>query len=243
MVPNMDAAQRFGELVSGDDWIPVDEGALLIALQLDGDRDLDHERQRLDAIAAQVREPTLDGLRHLLFDDLGFTGDRASYYDPQNSMLPAVLDRRLGIPISLSVLMIAVGRRIGVPLDGVGMPGHFLLRDRVDPEVFIDAFAGGRELDRAACEAMVDGFDPAWLEPVPPRAILMRMLNNLRAIYSRGHRAQLVKVLELATLLSATEAPAYAAVLVAQGRFDKAADVYDTLDERDRANALRARLN
>jgi len=257
----MEVADRFARLVAGDASIPVDEGALLIAAHLDADIDPTHERGRLDQLATTVREPTLDGVRRRLFDELGFTGDRTTYYDPRNSLLPAVLDRRRGIPISLAVITMAVARRVSVPLDGVGMPGHFLLRDRVDREVFIDPFAAGIELDRAGCRARfheIQGpdapFDPDWLEPVPARAVLARMLGNLRAIFARsGDRTRLGRVLHLVTLLPDTgedEARQLAAVLVAQGQFDKAAAVHDRLaevggDDRDRARAasLRARLN
>lgn len=250
----MEVADRFARLVAGDGPILVDEGALLIAAQLDRGVDPDAERGRLDQLAASVRQPTLDGVRHLLFDDLGFVGDRATYYDPRNSLLPAVLDRRRGIPIALAVVTMAVARRIGVPVDGVGMPGHFLLRDRVDPEVFIDPFAGGRELDRAGCERRfreIQGpdaaFDPTWLEPTPGRAVLARMLANLRAIFARRRsRDELGRVLRLVVALPGSDEEAarrLAGLLVAQGRFDQAADVHELLGDRSRALSLRARLN
>jgi regulator of sirC expression with transglutaminase-like and TPR domain len=198
---------------------------------------------------------------HLLFEELGFAGDRTTYYDPQNSLLPAVLDRRRGIPISLAVLTMAVARRVAVPVDGVGMPGHFLLRDRVDHGVFLDPFAGGLELDRAGCEArfhQIQGrdapFDPSWLEPTPARAILARMLANLAAVHGRaGDRGDLSRVLHLVTILPDSgeeEARQLAAALVAHGRFDRAAAVHDRLaetgaegEDRARATSLRALLN
>ena len=102
-----------------------------------------------------------------------------------------------------------VGRRIGVPLSGVGMPGHFLLRDKVDPTVFVDAFHGGRLLDELGCAALHrrlmgrgGGFDPDWLEPVPRWAIVARMLANLKAIYQQqGDRDALRWVLGLRCLV------------------------------------------
>lgn len=257
----MDTAERFARLVAGDGPIRVDDGALLIAAHLDPSVEVTREQGRLDRLADSVREPTLDGVRHRLFDELGFAGDRTTYYDPRNSLLPAVLDRREGIPISLAVLTMAVARRVSVPIDGVAMPGHFLLRDRVDTSVFVDPFAGGVELDRAGCEARfheIEGadapFDPGWLEPTPDRAILARMLANLRAIHGRaGNRADLSRVLHLVTLLPDTGEDAareLAAILVAQGRFDLAAAVHEQLadagsdgDDRARATSLRARLN
>jgi regulator of sirC expression with transglutaminase-like and TPR domain len=256
----MDVVEQFALLVAGENPILVDEGALLIAAHLEAGVEPKRERDRLDGLAASVREPTLDGVRQLLFDDLGFAGDRHTYYDPRNSLLPAVLDRRLGIPISLAVLTMAVARRVGAPLDGVGMPGHFLLRDRVDHHVFIDPFAGGVELDRTGCERRfreIQGpgadFEPAWLEPTPARAILARMLANLRAIHGhRGDRGPLCRVLELLVHLPDSgdeEARQLAAALVALGRFDEAAAVHDRLagegddEDRSRATKLRARLN
>lgn len=257
----MDATGSFARLVAGSGPAPVDEGALLIAARLDPSVRLEAERERLDRLAGSVGEPTLDGVRRLLFRDLGFTGDRVTYYDPRNSLLPAVVDRRRGIPVSLAVVALGVARRVNVPLDGVGMPGHFLLRDRVDPSVFIDPFARGAVLDRAACERRyheVRGpeapFDPAWLEPVPDRAILRRVLHNLRLVHEReGHGAELVAVLELLAVLpdgSVEEDRALATALTARGRFGEAAAVHDRLagaggdaDDRARATRLRARLN
>lgn len=252
-----DAVERFARLVAGGDPIAVDDGALLIAAALDPDVAPEDERLRLDHLAASVREPTLDGVRHLLFDDLGFSGDRTTYYDPRNSLLPDVLDRRQGIPITLAVLTMAVARRVGAPVDGVGMPGHFLLRDRVDHRVFIDPFWGGVELDRAGCERrfrQVQGpdaaFDPTWLEPTPERAILARLLANLRAIHERqGSRDELARVLDLLNRLPGRtddDARRLANVLASQGRFDEAASVHEDLsseDDRRQASQLRARLN
>jgi regulator of sirC expression with transglutaminase-like and TPR domain len=257
----MDGAARFAGFVAGDQPIAVDEGALLIAAHLDPGIEVARERRRLDHLADSVREPTLDGVRRRLFDDLGFVGDRATYYDPRNSMLPSVLDRRKGIPISLAVLTMAVAARVSVPLDGVGMPGHFLLRDRVDDQVFIDPFDRGLELDRAGCEArfrQIQGpeapFDPGWLEPTPARGILARMLANLRAVYGRtGDRGGLLGVLELVTALPESgdeDARMLASALAARGRFDEAASVHERLagdgadgDDRAQATSLRARLN
>ena len=107
-----------------------------------------------------MTEPTFDGLRQHLFGDLGFTGDRDTYHDPRNSLLPDVLDRRLGIPITLAVLAIEVGRRCGVALVGVGMPGHFVARSAAEPHRYLDAFDGGRELDREGCRAVLQELAP-----------------------------------------------------------------------------------
>ena len=188
-----DATRRFAAAASrpGDE-LPLDEAALCIAAHADADVDVDAYLGRLDDLAAEVRTPTLDGLVRHLFGRGGFTGNAVDYYDPRNSVLSDVLDRRLGIPITLAVLGMEVGRRIGVPLSGVGMPGHFLVRDKVDPTVFVDPFNGGRELDAAGCRALYHAmagaeapWDDAYLAPVDRVAILGRMLANLRAIYGR----------------------------------------------------------
>jgi regulator of sirC expression with transglutaminase-like and TPR domain len=121
-----------------------------------------------------------------VFETLGVRGDQKTYDDPRNSYLDQVLDRRLGIPISISVLVMEIGRRCGVALEGVGMPGHFLLRDPGQPDLLIDAFSGGRRLDHAACAELLRAVAGAevqlldgYLAPVGPRAIVVRMLANL----------------------------------------------------------------
>jgi regulator of sirC expression with transglutaminase-like and TPR domain len=199
-------ASRFAELLAGpDESLPLDEAALLIAAHADRSVDVDVQLQRLDRLAAEVPAPTLDGLRALLFRDLGFRGNRADYYDPRNSLLPHVLDRRTGIPIALAVLMMEVGRRIGVPMWGVSMPGHFLVRDKVDTSVFVDPFHAGAVLDRDGCERLFlavqppgSVFDEAFLQPVPRAAIVARMLANLAAVAeARGDRDMLRWVLQL----------------------------------------------
>lgn len=187
----------------------MDEAALLIAAHARPGLDVDAQLARLDSLAADVTSPTLDGLRHQLFDVMGFIGNVDDYEDPDNSFLDQVLDRRTGIPITLSVLMMEVGRRIGVPLSGIGMPGHFLVRHDADPVVYVDPFAGGVVLDERGCEARFRAlhgpaapFSRAFLAPTPPLAILTRMLNNLRAIYTtRGPAHALTWVRALRTLL------------------------------------------
>ena len=234
--------------------LPLDEAALLIAAHAHPGLDVAAQLQRIDQLAAGVREPTLTGLRRHLFAELGFAGDEDDYYDPRNSYLDTVLDRRVGIPITLSVLLMEVGRRLGVPLDGVSMPGHFLVRDKVDPEVFVDPFARGRELDRRGAELRfhaIQGpgavFDPSFLAPVGRRAIVARMLANLEtAATMRNDTSTLAWVLRLRTSLpDAAEADRrkLASVLAATGRFVEAADVFDALGDPGAAARLRAKLN
>ncbi len=261
----MDIAARFAELVRGPEpALPLDEVALLIAASARPDLDLAGERDRLDRMAAEVCAPTLDALRRYLFVELGFTGNTADYYDPRNSYLDQVVERRLGIPITLSVLMLEIGRRIGVPLAGVSMPGHFLVRDKVDPEVFVDTFSRGVVLDRRACEGRfrtLQGteapFDPAFLEPVPKRTMVARMLANPDAIATaRSDRHMLEWVVRLRASMPGASAGQHrrlASLLAASCRFGEAADVLvrlaplqpeaEGVEDAAAARRLRARLN
>ncbi len=125
-----------------------------------------------------------------LHGELGFGGDRESYYDPQNSYLNRVLDRRRGIPISLSAIYLLLGQRLGLPFRGVGMPGHFIVKyEAPGGPVFLDPFDGGKRLTVAECAAIVRGlgyhFDLRFLQETPARRIVERMLNNLIGIYQR----------------------------------------------------------
>ena len=211
----MDAISRFAEVMAGPEAsIPLDEAALLLAVATRGDGSVDDGLAQLDGLAQEVPAPTLDGLRALLFRDLGFGGNGDDYYDPANSWLDDVVERRTGIPITLAVLMLEVGRRVGVPLAGVSMPGHFLVRDKVDPDVFVDPFARGRLLDRDGCVARferVQGpgavFDDAFLQPVGKRAIVVRMLANLENVARmRGDLSLLQRVFALQATLPGTVA-------------------------------------
>ncbi|MGH9246271.1 MAG: SirB1 family protein [Acidimicrobiales bacterium] len=250
-----EASARFIELIRKPErLIRLDLGALLIAAHAYPDLEVDRELARLDDLATRCRTPTLDALVMHLFVVERFVGNRSDYYDPRNSFLNDVLDRRRGIPITLSLLTIEVGRRIGVPLSGVGMPGHFLLRDKVDRSVFVDPFSGGATLTAEQCEAVFrrlagpeTPFDPAYLEPAGARSILARLLANLKAVYrERGDRRALLWVLRLRAAIPgvpATELRELAMMLAASGRFDAAADTLEGLEEPEAATRLRARLN
>ncbi len=191
-----DVQARFTELTAGPDEelrTRVDEAALLLAAAGQG-RDrawVAAQLARLDEIAAGC-PPGLDGLVDHLFgmDEgaLGLTGDVETYGDPQNSYVDRVLDRRLGIPITLSLVAIVIGQRTGVPLAGIGMPGHFLVRHEGHPRVLLDCFQGGKRLTSGDCQKILEGiaggplpdFDLTWLEPTAARDIVVRMLTNLR---------------------------------------------------------------
>ena len=138
-----------------------------------------------------------------LYEEVGFHGNTQDYYDPRNSFLNEVLDRRTGIPISLALVLTEVCRRVGIDARGVSFPGHFLVRVAADGDVmFIDPFDGRlldeRELGEMHERATGQGppLDSRVLEPASKRQILMRVLNNLRNIYERsGDRERLLAVL------------------------------------------------
>ncbi len=257
---------RFAELVQGpEEELPLDEAALLVAAHAHPDLDVGFELRVLDGLAERCPDTSLEGWRHYLFEDLGFTGNVADYYDPDNSFLNEVVRRRVGLPITLSVLGQVVGERVGLELAGVGLPGHFLLRHdpASGPPAFVDPFGGGRLLDRAACIErfkVVNGanatFVDSYLDPVGPRAILGRMLANLRAIYAaRGDVDSLAWVFALRLAIPGTpaiERRELARVLGSTGQFAEAAEVLEGLalalpameDALEaEALALRARLN
>jgi regulator of sirC expression with transglutaminase-like and TPR domain len=135
---------------------------------------------------------TLQALNRYLFDELQFRGNSADYEDPRNSFLNEVIDRRLGIPITLSVIFLELGRRIGLALDGVGYPGHFLVRwtDPAGNIVFLDPFHQGRNVpEQALLESLAAGGmaaerSKALLSAVTKRQILTRMLHNLKAVFA-----------------------------------------------------------
>jgi regulator of sirC expression with transglutaminase-like and TPR domain len=195
-------AADFAALVRGDDdRIPLGEAALTIARIEYPDLDFAPYLKILDSLAAhaQSRLPhvaetsdTISALNAVLFEEEGFGGNRDDYYDPRNSFLNDVLERKSGIPITLALVYMEVARRVGLVLFGVGMPGHFLLK-HYDPdgrETFLDAFNAGRIMTIEDCQQRLneiyDGqlaLQPHFLMSVTRRQILTRMLNNLKEIY------------------------------------------------------------
>ena len=168
--------------------LPLDEAALAIAAEEYPGLDPAAHLAELDRLAGRVRAlapgpgraaATLQALRQVLFEEAGFRANEKSYYDPRNSYLNEVLDRRLGIPISLSLVFMEVARRAGLDLDGVGFPGHFLVKlaPQAGPEVFIDPYNGGELLTAAECLARFRSashgrdLDPRYLQAVAPRQI------------------------------------------------------------------------
>ena len=195
---------RFDSAVNAAD-LNLDETCLAMSSALQRPLDEIEWLAALDLLAGECPTPTADGVARHLFGDLGFRGNTGAYYDWRNSCLDRVIRTRVGIPISLSVLMIEVARRVGVPLVGVGMPAHFLVRTVDGPERFFDPFAGGTELDASGARdlfARVTRAQVPWrddyLLPTPGLPIVVRMLNNLRAIFqARGDRLRLGLVMQM----------------------------------------------
>jgi len=196
----MDPALRaFRDLVAASD-VDLARAALAIAAIEHPDlRPADH-LARLDELAvrsgaAALLRPRarLDRLRAFLFAEEGFRGNADDYYDPRNSCLNDVLDRRLGIPITLALVTIEVGRRVGLALDGVGLPGHFVVGARFGADVLLlDAFGGGELVDRGGAEALAARamgrpvrLRAAHFAAVSGRQIVARMLRNLQGAYAR----------------------------------------------------------
>lgn len=187
-----------------DEALPLLETALLIARDEYPDLDaglydaqvqdhVDDLRAEIDAIASWPLK--MAAINRHLFDELGYSGDHEQYYDPRNSYLNQVFERRLGNPISLAMVQMEVARRLGVPLDGVSFPGHFLVRLPVDDGLLVmDPFNGGRPLGadelRERARPHLGGDIPddnallRILDPASHRAILVRVLRNLHGVYA-----------------------------------------------------------
>jgi regulator of sirC expression with transglutaminase-like and TPR domain len=201
--------------LAADPGFPVDLAEVAFHLARDEYPDLDVPSYLagLDALAERLR-PRLTGsltrdaveLTHFLFEEVGFAGNADDYYNPRNSYLNDVLDRRLGLPITLSVLAAAVGGRAGLSVTGVGLPGHFIAKVIGDDgaEVLFDPFHGGQFLDPAGCEALVSAvtgrpftFTAEAIAATPPGLVVARMLTNLKAVYLKdGDFARAVRVME-----------------------------------------------
>jgi regulator of sirC expression with transglutaminase-like and TPR domain len=185
----MDATERFAaEVAAPSADMRLDVVAFSLAAHAHPGLDVDGACSLLDDLAARCPTRTFDGLRGYLFGALGFRGNTRDYGDPENSFLDSVLERRLGIPITLAIVMMEVGRRVGVPVHGVGMPGHFLVMDATSDSVWCDPFHGGRVYDLEGCRRLfatvhgnARGFSRALLAPTDPHTIVARMLANLES--------------------------------------------------------------
>src|SRR5579863_6516218 len=201
----------------GDENIDLVRAALTIARTEYPDLDIELYVARVDELArlAEARisdvgdaAQTIAAISNVLFQEAGLRGNREDYYDPRNSFLNDVLDRCLGIPITLALIYMEVGRRLGFPLFGVGMPGHFLLKnyDIDGSETLIDCFNGGDILNAQDCQRRLDEIysgqmtlRPEFLFAVSRRQMLTRILNNLKTVYMTARNFK--KVLPLVDLV------------------------------------------
>jgi regulator of sirC expression with transglutaminase-like and TPR domain len=177
--------------------IPLAEAALWIAAEEYPALDVEEYLDRIDELAERAREridpyPPAERIarfNHLLFRELGFAGNRENYDDPRNSFLNEVLDRKVGIPITLAVVYTEIGARIGLPVVGVGFPGHFLVRWLGEREALIDPFYGTVITREQCAEKLRSSYgaeakmEDRLLAPATPREILARMLRNLKLNY------------------------------------------------------------
>jgi regulator of sirC expression with transglutaminase-like and TPR domain len=187
------------EIRQSDEAINLERAALYLALEEHPTLDVEANLEQLDRMAAVVRDRlpetryplrVIQVINQYLYEELGFSGNRRDYYDPQNSHLNQVLDRRLGIPITLALVYLAIAKRVDFPMIGIGMPGHFLIRPLVeDMDLYVDAFNAGEVLFPQDCEALLQklyqepvALRPEFLQPVGNRQFLARMLGNLKGI-------------------------------------------------------------
>lgn len=219
MAAREDVVSLFVDLVSrADDAISLPAAALAIARVAYPDLDMDRWLDRMEmlrqdvraAVAAAGRRDALDTVFGVVFGDHGFDGDRANYYDPRNSFLNDVLERKRGIPITLALVVLEAARAGGVPLVGVGFPGHFLVAHPPSRR-YLDVYRRGLRVDQKGLQELLrrqgigpDGWRDDFLAPVTKAQMLARMLNNLRRHYSQtGDGAALETVIAMSHALEA----------------------------------------
>lgn len=260
------ARAAFAELCRlQDPDFPLDQAAAWLAAEEDPGADAAAMLGALDELARGLHVPEGEDpfrqvarLSHHLFTELGFRGDEEDYGNPENSLLHRVVERRRGLPILLSVLTIEIGRRVGVPIEGIGFPGHFLVRHRdADPPFYLDPFHQGKILRRERVELRLEEItgplsaaSAALLAPVSPRQVLVRMNRNLKNSYlERRDLHGVLRAIERLLLLdpSLSDERRDRALLLGQlGRYDVAIAEIEAWLERfpqaQEADRLRAHL-
>jgi regulator of sirC expression with transglutaminase-like and TPR domain len=201
--------ERFAGLVSREQF-DLAEASLLLAEDAYPGIDVDGYLRRLDEIAGAIRrrlasdafaEQKVLALNYYLFNELRYSGNIDDYYDPRNSYLNEVMERRTGIPITLSIVYLEIGRRIGLNLKGVSFPGHFLVKLSVKRgELVLDPFTGGdaqseTDLRQRLAKVLPPGQAERaqlerYLEPATPRQIIARVLRNLKNIYMQTQKLE-----------------------------------------------------
>jgi regulator of sirC expression with transglutaminase-like and TPR domain len=200
-----EARRRFAALAAQPTAaLDLAHAALLVAAEEQPGLDVERYRAQLLDYGMQARarvrermDAPVAALNHFVFNELGFTGNTQHYYDPRNSLLSYVLDARHGIPITLALVYIELGRRAGLHVEGVGFPGHFLVRvcaAQSEPDVLVDPF-NARIVDDDFCQQQIDALyggqvplASEHLRVARPREILARLLRNLKAIYAQAQR-------------------------------------------------------
>lgn len=200
---------EFAHLKKTDE-MDLERGCFLLAQIEYPNLDVQKYVGRIDRLASEVRNKVssrdaivhfVNVINHVLFQVHGFRGDVQTYYDPKNTFINKVIDRRLGIPITLSSLYMFIAKRLGVPVHGVGAPGHFLMTfSYKNRDFYIDAFSGGQVLSREHCvrfiESMGYPFNDSYLRVAKPRDILLRMMRNLLLIYRQSNDREKLAQLE-----------------------------------------------
>ncbi|MFN6539361.1 MAG: SirB1 family protein [Nostoc sp. EkiNYC01] len=197
----------YQEIQQSDEEIDLAKAALYIAQEEYPNLEPEEYLNALDTMVWELEERLpqeryplrmIQTINQYIYEDLGFSGNKIDYYDPRNSFLNDVIDRRLGIPITLALVYLEVARRIDFPMVGVGMPGHFLIRPDVpDIEIFVDAFNGGEIIFAEDCQERLSQLyqqpmtlQPEFLAVVTNRQFLARMLTNLKFIYLKQQQLQ-----------------------------------------------------
>lgn len=239
--------EEFGSELGRPGGPRLDHLALWIAAAGDPPLDLDGQLDRLDALAGDFGGGTASELMGWM-GIRGFRGNAASYYDPENSYLHRVIDRGLGIPISLSVLAIEIGRRSGIELVGIGLPGEFVVAERDHPDRFHNPFRQ-RSMTPEEVTALIRRFagpeatlTPALRTPVGPTAIATRMLANLAQIFGHADQpAELVWVLRFQRRLPGADGAVDRRLVAALARLGRTWEAVEVLEQRLRLDEASGR--
>ncbi len=215
-----DVRAEFEKLVKRPEpMLDLARAALLIAAESDPQVDVDAELRRIDGwgedLLARIPPESnnlqkLARLRQFVFEELGFAGDHKDYFSPSNSLLHEVIQRRRGIPLTLAIILMELGWRIGMPLEGVGFPGHFLVRLTGEPgDLLLDPYRHAMSVHEEDCRHMlreITGgeveFSRRLIESVDKRQMIVRLLHNLKAAYvRRGQEAEALAAVERLLML------------------------------------------
>ena len=199
--PNRFTHQRLAEITLMEEpCLPLAEAALLLAIEIGEDASIQQYLNKIDSLAEDFNlyrrsVPEITGAKAMIsffYKETGFSGNKSNYFDPANSYLNKVIDNRVGIPISLAILQMSIGTKLDIPLEGIGFPGHFLVRYKEDGGSLVDPFFG-RELSTHDCKTMLQQIsggrlelDNTHLRVATKREILVRLIDNLKSIFWKG---------------------------------------------------------